>query len=56
MPFPLVSVDVYDVLFACLSRGHSVLTGMASMFIIVALVIAELALQVSHGPEEGLIK
>jgi hypothetical protein len=56
MLFPSVSVDVYDVLFARINWSRACPTGMAPMLIVVAPVIAELILQVGHGPEEGLIK
>ena len=56
MPSPLVLTDLNDFTVGLFHRSYAVSPGMSPVLVVIALIIAELVLQVSRSPKEGVIQ
>jgi hypothetical protein len=56
MFLPPVIIDINDLAVAESRGSIAIPTRMAPVLIVIALVVSELILQVSHSPEEGMVE
>ena len=56
MFLPSIVADIYDSPATFLNGSSAIAPGMSPALVVIGLVISKLVLQVSRGPEEGMIQ